>query len=569
AYNNDISISPWQNEEFAEERFYIYELTVGAPNKNNYINIEFHEAVYPIRVSIYEIHNPGSVIQIWAQDYSNNQWFKLWDEWSQIVPPTSRLFSPPLLHPCNFKTKMLKLVFKDSSQFSYTMLDAVMLIGTSELIFSNLNESLTNILKRINCTYSLCHDDVHNLTADVKSAHLDIVHLQENFPKYCIIWRSDTCKSVLKHKKASQEIIPYVQLNGEKNSRHILLKSDSNWTKQMKLSSDKSKELCSLSTLPDEILLKIFKNLDLMTLCRVSEVNRYFNNLIQDPELYTRLNMRSGFLQRPLDLTDSNFDVKDLSKFLDNCGMRLTHLRLKSCPVDNQALLKISEICKNLKELDLSYCTPYIDDEGFLYLEKLKSLERLNLSYTRITTKRLCKILQNKQRMRELQFGSSINDAILIELRNSCRDLEVILLNTHEFEHISSKGINALTNCKNLRKVDLFLDYTDPTTESLFRLLSFYQNLQEVYLSRGSMDQNWVSQFSLTGHNLELLAQCKNLEKLYLNDVKLDIGNDKYSIILKQCPKLQKFYLIRCKITDRLVIQWKERYPHVSVYTFR
>ncbi|XP_024882311.1 F-box/LRR-repeat protein 4-like [Temnothorax curvispinosus] len=511
------------------------------------VDIEFHEAVYPIRVSIYEIHNPGSVIQIWAQDYSNNRWFKLWDEWSQIVPPTSRLFSPPLLHPCNFKTKMLKLVFKDSLPFSYTMLDAVMLIGTSELIFSNLNESLTNMLKRINCTYSLCHDDVHNLTADVKSAHLDIVYLQENFPKYCIIWRSDTCKSVLKHKKASQEIIPYVQLNGEKNSRHILLKSDSNWTKQMKLSSDKSKELCSLSTLPDEILLKIFKNLDLMTLCRVSEVNRYFNNLIRDPELYTRLNMRSGFLQRPvrpcrymcdmfcyftprckylrqLDLTDSNFDVKDLSKFLDNCGMRLTHLRLKNCFVDNQALLKISEICKNLKELDLSYCNPYIDDEGFSYLEKLKSLERLNLSCTRITTKRLCKILQNNQRMRELQFGRFINDAILIELRNSCRDLEVILLNTYDFGHISSKGINALTNCKNLRKVDLFLDYTNPTTESLFRLLSSCQNLQEVYLSRGSMDQNWMSQFSLTGHNLELLAQCKNLEKLYLNHVKLDIG---------------------------------------------
>ncbi|XP_071565945.1 F-box/LRR-repeat protein 4-like [Temnothorax nylanderi] len=358
----------------------------------------------------------------------------------------------------------------------------------------------------------------------------------------------------------------------------------------MKLSSDKSKELCSLSTLPDEILLKIFKNLDLMTLCRVSQVNWYFNNLIRDPELYTRLNMRCGYMSniprrymcdmfcyftprckylRQLDLTNSEFDVKDLSKFLDNCGMRLTHLRLKSCEsVDNQALLKISEICKNLKELDLSYCNR-INDEGFSYLEKLKSLERLNLTTSQIRTERLCKILQKNQRMRELQLGPFIDDAILIELGNSCRDLEVILLDTHQFRHISSECINALTNCKNLRKVDLFLDYEDPTTESLFRLLSSYQNLQEVYLSRGFINLGWVSQFSLTGHNLELLAQCKNLEKLYLYDVRLDIRNDKYSIILEQCPKLQKFYLICCKISNRLVNQWKERYPHVSVYTFR
>ncbi|TGZ47849.1 F-box/LRR-repeat protein 4, partial [Temnothorax longispinosus] len=121
----------------------------------NYIfyfeDIEFHEAVYPIRVCIYEIYNPGSVMQIWAQDSNRCRWFKLWDESSQIVPPTSRLFSPPLSHPCNFKTKMLRLVFKKSSPKTYTKIDAVMLIGTSELILSkNANENLTNVLKRIN-----------------------------------------------------------------------------------------------------------------------------------------------------------------------------------------------------------------------------------------------------------------------------------------------------------------------------------------------------------------------------------------------------------------------------------
>ncbi|TGZ54426.1 hypothetical protein DBV15_04161 [Temnothorax longispinosus] len=243
----------------------------------------------------------------------------------------------------------------------------------TDLILSrNPNESLSDLLKRINSMYTPHHEEVHNLTADLKSAHLDIVHLQQNFLEYCIIFdmRRITYKSNLKHKKVSQEIIPgYVQPLEQKYSRHILLESDLNWAKQIKLSSDDSKELsrCTLFDLPNEILLKIFKNLDLATFDRVRELNnRRFNNLLEDPELYTRLNMRNishtdmhilfrGFTfrckyLRQLDLTGSNFDVNNFINFLDNCSRRLTHLRFSGCGfVDNRVLLKISEICKNLK----------------------------------------------------------------------------------------------------------------------------------------------------------------------------------------------------------------------------
>ncbi|XP_024885825.1 F-box/LRR-repeat protein 2-like isoform X2 [Temnothorax curvispinosus] len=495
------------------------------------IDIEFHEAVYPVRVSIYETIRPGSVIQILAQD-SNNNWIQLWVESSQIVPPKSRLFSPPLSHPCDFKTKMLRLVFKDSSRTSSTQV-YVMLIGTSDLILPrNPNESLSNLLKRINSMYSQHHDDVHNLTADSKSAHLDIVHLQRNFSEYCVIYKSKrriNYKSNLKHKKckkAFKEVIPgYVQPLGQRYSRRILSKSY------------KEPSRCSLSALPDEILLKIFKYLDLVTLCRMNEVNNgRFDILTWDPLLYTRLNMRW---------------IKS-DKY-----MRLTHLRLRDCRMDlNPVLLKISETCKNLKELDLSYCH-HINDEGFSYLEGLNNLEHINFISTRITTECLCKILQNNQRMREsLLLISTNNDAVLIELANSCHDLEAIyLLYPHG---LTSQGINALANCKNLQKLKLFLYVYPVTDDSLFRSLSSYQHLQEIYL-------DFVV---LTDHRLELLAQCKNLKMLDLYRAKLNIP-DNYSIILKQCPKLQEFHLKFCNISDQLVNKWKDRYPHVSVYTYK
>ncbi|XP_071644503.1 F-box/LRR-repeat protein 4-like [Temnothorax longispinosus] len=247
----------------------------------------------------------------------------------------------------------------------------------------------------------------------------------------------------------------------------------------MKLSSNESKELsrCSLSTLPTEILLNILKNLDLTTLCRMSEVNSRFNHLIQDPELYTRLNVRCGsitdmdatfryftsrckYLQQ-LDLTASDFDVMDFINFLHNCGGRLTHLRLRNCePVDNSVLLKISEICKNLKELNLNGCER-INDEGFSYLEILNGLEHLNFSTLCIEAQRICKILQKNQRM---------------QLKNSCRDLEVI--NLRPCHKLTSQGIDALADCKNLRKLYLPLEPVDE--DSLSRLLSSCQRLEVV-----------------------------------------------------------------------------------------
>ncbi|XP_071642290.1 F-box/LRR-repeat protein 4-like isoform X2 [Temnothorax longispinosus] len=588
-----VSISPWQNKAVTRPISFDYNVT------ERYIDIEFHEAVYPVRVCIYEIFNPGSVIQILARD-SNKHWIQLWDESSQIVPPQSRLFSPPLSHPCNFKTKMLRLVFKGSSDKTWTKLDAVMLIGTSDLILSrNPNESLSNLLKRINSIYSSHHDDVHNLTADSKSAHLDIVHLQRNFPEYCVIYKSDirriSYKNNLKHKKVYQEVIPgYEHPLDQRYPRRILLKSNSTCAKSMKLSSDESKELsrCSLFALPNEILLKIFKYLDVVTLCRMNEVNnRRFDSLSRDPLLYTRLNMRyissdkymcdifcyitprCKYLQQ-LDLTGCNFDVNDFVNFLDNCGRRLTHLRLSNCNDGeclNPVLLKTLETCKNLKELDLS--DSGINDEGFSYLEGLNNLEHLNLSHTGITTERLCKILQNNQRIRQLSAGFEdfIDDAILIELENSCHDLEVIdsLLCARR---LTSEGINALANCKKLQivKVDLCGRYTDDLREiihmnnSLIGLLPFYQNLQEVYLYCAV----------LNGYRLELLAQCKNLKKLCFYNVKLKCISDRCYVIFEQCSKLQTIYFdfsdinqLVNQLVNRLVNRWKERYPHVSVYT--
>ncbi|XP_011705902.1 PREDICTED: F-box/LRR-repeat protein 4-like, partial [Wasmannia auropunctata] len=168
--------------------------------------------------------------------------------------------------------------------------------------------------------------------------------------------------------------------------------------------------------------------------------------LTQDPLLYTSLNLkpywhiintealcylapRCKYLQR-LDLSWCNgFSVSDFENFLDTCGSLLTHLRLNCCShIDDFAILKISKICKNLKELGLCNCY-LINDEGFSYLENLEFLERLDLSRTCIKTRTLCKILQKNPRMRHLHIRYTCEvdvNEVAVELKNSCPDLESI-----------------------------------------------------------------------------------------------------------------------------------------------
>ncbi|XP_071558436.1 F-box/LRR-repeat protein 4-like isoform X2 [Temnothorax nylanderi] len=581
-YDFDISISPWQKQvpytfvsEFDKDYYF------------HHIDLEFHEAVYPIRISIYEVYNFGNVTEVWAQDSEDEgRWILLWGgppQFYEICHPIkrrrseSRIFSPPL-RSCNFKTKMLRLQFISNS---CTQLDAVMLIGTSKLIFPKNPEdnSITNLLHRIraqrhSCSERFCSSrcseefsriqqeqnnfrdkwysselfDPYNTTRDYKNAYLDILDLQKEFPKYCIIYKSFLLtfrhlkkklqqfrpidmvtsfhKSKLAHKQVSQE----KDIPSSKRGYHPLLRNHWNYVKfieDIKLSSGKSKEqLDSFSTLPDEIILIILKYLDMMSFYRMSKVNERLNNLThQDSSFFKCFNLRhlfrwnskdssfcydkilfyfaskckySKYLQQ-LDLTRSYISALDFVNFLNSYGKRLTHLRLSNCEfVDKLVLLKISKICKNLKVLDLSYCTLDGMDQEVSSLGNLEFLEKLDLGWCCIRAESLCKILQNTRRIRDLNLRKPSLwddviplhlDAIAIQLRNSCPDLEIIDLSGNI---ITSRGIHALADCKKLRKLAMMEMNHNCTIDkhSWRRLFSSCQCLEEVNLMNSCMAMN-------------------------------------------------------------------------------
>ncbi|XP_011690273.1 PREDICTED: uncharacterized protein LOC105451490 isoform X2 [Wasmannia auropunctata] len=297
--------------------------------------------------------------RLWAHK-SDNQWVLLSDSSSNIFDiPRGTV---PVLQSCSFKTKLLKLEFWNNSILNSEINGAaIMLIGTSEFILPrNPKQSLNHLLDSISQKINHNNPDIFNTITNLgRDPHLDILHLQENFDEYCIIFKSDVIKSFYKSefycKKVSQ-MTPEV-LSFNQGHMHRFLKNYLNnekCVKDIKPSLDESKKLssCNFSELPDKIIVKIMNNLDMISLSCMSRVNKRFNDLSWDSQLYKCLNFwniyltcmnnnlshnqlfRLLFTQMSTFTTMGSgicwFSYSKFREFLKTCCENLTHLRF--CP---------------------------------------------------------------------------------------------------------------------------------------------------------------------------------------------------------------------------------------------
>ncbi|CAB0038139.1 unnamed protein product [Trichogramma brassicae] len=327
----------------------------------------------------------------------------------------------------------------------------------------------------------------------------------------------------------------------------------------------------------DETILKIFKYLDIRSLCRVSQVNRHFNNISRDCLLYRSLNLKPywhcidasvlnnltskcQYLQR-LDLSwCGNYDMissDNFIAFLQSSGDSLTHLRLNCCKFVNDAVIeKISSICKNLKELKLRNCTT-ISNNGFTLLENLENLEILDLYRTMIETDKLCAILRKNTRLKHLNLAGMHDclnmDEVASEIAASCPNLESI--DCWKAQTLTVNGLRALTNCSNLREVDFgWCTGIGPLGDSLRVFLGSCKKLEKVFLT---------SFRGLTDRDLEPLLFCRNLQQLDL--VGARFLSPEFCIKLLCYLQLQMIDLSFCDgISDSKINEWRKLYPHSS-----
>ncbi|XP_011163017.2 uncharacterized protein LOC105198069 [Solenopsis invicta] len=591
-------------------------LTVDS-KKTYCIRLEYHKAVYPLRISIFSDSNSASIIKrIWAKD-SDDKWSLLWDEsihykdsYSNMNTNYRPINSFSILRSGTFKTKVLRLEY--ACPLQNLTLSAVMLTGTSDFILPRRLEPsspscLFDLLDKINpclCRPIQQYEFALNIIAVERKNILqwkgptiyfnfteNVVH--SNLWDYYDICESEIVESFHKcavsHKHISQEIIPdhaqcFIQIYKHCTSYENYLNYEK-FLEDIKLLWEESKKpiTCSFSELPDKIIVKILRDLDLKSLGRISRVNKRLNNLSQDPELYKSLNIRNILYTHwrsniddiflyfapickyltQLDLSFCTFSAPVFNMFLATRGQLLTNLVLNYCPfIDDSVVLQISKICKNLKGLDLKSCN-LIRDDGLSRLQNLKSLERFHLAHVRdIKVKTLCKILQRNRQMRDLNLtrlhGVLNVDEVAMTLKTFCSNLENIDLRE---TFLTSQGIDALADCKNLREITFINMWSDAknTTNvrnSFYRLFSSCQRLEKIDLSFND---------ALTNRELETLTLCKSLKCLKLLGILKVLPNVCFEIFL-QCPKLKEICL-HPFVVVHLIDQWNKKYQDVTIFT--
>ncbi|CAH4027203.1 unnamed protein product [Pieris brassicae] len=495
-------------------------------NKNtissqDYVEVSFERAVYPLEVAVFETYNPGALVRIWA--LGPVSWILLWEGEPEYAGDTPRIFSPPI-REINYPTRILRLEFNHKLLPYYTELDAILLRG---------KEPPSEMKIRNNFSYS---SFFYKRTQPAKGTLLNQViasNLHEN-------------------------VVPPAMIP---KTEQIL---------------DTGPELGDFQRLPDETILTVMKYLDMQSLCRCAQVNKHFRRLASDAILYRSIDLRPywhcvrsqvlmtlskrcKFLQK-LDLSwcGSHCMVQPhfVVDFLKDSGAELTHLRMNCCKfVDNSVLRAVVETSANLQELCLRSVVTCSDWASLVTLTKLK---RLDLYRTHINTSAAVAIIRANPGLQHLNVGSckmiSGMDEVAIALGANCPNL--MSVDFWKSYSLTAVGIRALGHCKLLQELDVGWCLQAGGSGEWLAALSGGE-LRKLFLGalRGVCDRDLRT----------LLPRAKKLSQLDLLGVRA-VTPDICSDILAECRELKLLDVSFCdQIHEAQVLEWRRQYPHVSI----
>ncbi|XP_072949075.1 F-box/LRR-repeat protein 4 [Epargyreus clarus] len=512
----------WWDEAPSVQREYMPQ-NADAICSQDFVEVSFQRAVYPLEVAVFETYNPGALVRIWA--LGSTSWVLLWEGEPDYAGDTPRIFSPPI-RQMNVSTRILRLEFNHRLLPYYTELDAVLLRG---------KEPARRVKLKNDFSYSS--------------------------PFY----------------KKTQPVVEKGSLLNRviaSNLHETVVPSMVGWPKEKSI--DTGPLLGDFHRLPDETILCVMKYLDMQSLCRCAQVNRHFNRLASDAILYRSidlrpywhcvrsqvlltLSMRCKFLQK-LDLSwcGSHRMIQPhyVVNFLRDSGAELTHLRLNCCKfVDNSVLRAIVDTSAYLQELCLRSVVG-CSDWGLLAI--LTRLKRLDLYRTHINTTAAVSIIMSNPGLEHLNVGSckmiSSMDDVAIALGVNCPAL--VSVDFWKSYSLTAVGIRALGNCANLQELDVgWCLQAGGSGEWLASLAG--GELRKLFLGalRGVSDRDLRT----------LVPRAPKLAQLDLLGVRA-VTPDICAEILAECRELRLLDLSFCdQIMESQVIEWRRQYPHVSI----
>ncbi|KRX18259.1 F-box/LRR-repeat protein 2 [Trichinella nelsoni] len=217
--------------------------------------------------------------------------------------------------------------------------------------------------------------------------------------------------------------------------------------------------------LPEELILRIFSYLDIVSLCRCAQVCRTWNILALDGSNWQNVDLfqfqkdikasvvenlakRCGGFLKKLSLRGCE-SVQDgaLDTFARKCNF-IEELNLEKCKrLSDSTCESLGLHCKRLRVLNLD-CISGITERGLKFIsDGCPNLEWLNISWcNHISDEGLEAIAKGSKRMKALicKGCTGLTDEGLRHVGEHCHDLRV--LNLQSCSHITDQGISYIAN---------------------------------------------------------------------------------------------------------------------------
>lgn len=319
----------------------------------------------------------------------------------------------------------------------------------------------------------------------------------------------------------------------------------------------------SMLSLNDHCLSKIFKMLDIETLCRMSGVCRRFRAIAEDvfrlylsditfkycyeKNLYRRMLCKFGHLITSID-DETKFDVDVISKY---CQPNLKHLKINYATINCDLM---QPTFRQLKSLDLEHCQLIGDVNrlfgNYLQLEKIKlfnsdfgaifpKLQEFSMQISFDSTKfdMFCEFLKLHSQLKKLHIGFDSEDKWISEIVQNTPNLEQLEIYfdfpNSESDVQTKDGLFELVKLRKLKH--LKLDFGDSSYGQFACLL-----MESFAFAKVPIEETILCHFEVTSSDIPVICKFKSISELVLYGQLFE--NDLISLATK-LPKLTHIFI--------------------------
>lgn len=310
----------------------------------------------------------------------------------------------------------------------------------------------------------------------------------------------------------------------------------------MGLECYKRKPRKTLPMLSDDLLVQIFKRLELPDLLRARAVSRRWRRVCNDRRLWYTLSFE-GNVRATSEAIETVCRVTPCLQYLTRLNLARVHGVTEACV----RAIPRAACAATLTAVNLSRCSGSTD-KSVVELSRCPSLRELRLAYCRLVTRKSVRILAARcpaLQVLDLTCISGVRDSLLHVLAASCKDLRE--LSVANARSISDQGLSSIAkSCTRLRILNLnwCTNITDISVRECAARMPF---LCEIGLADTQITDNSIVDLATRCSQLHTfhLSRCSDFTDIGLNAIIDNLGTQIVEVTIANCQNVSDYCVER------------------------